>query len=214
MRERCVTSAILMTHLWPGTVRHHVYVFIDFLLPRRLPVHLKRWEIPSDSSEIQRIITYFKVIGWNVISNLCYLRTRFPVKLAMWPFVYLTCNSYFNFETDYSSVSWPFHVRYICSFILKQHRLLARSAIWWYQRQRVQERRNLIGPMLSSAKCVYNLDFFWRIISTTLLKRKTRVLCRGNYKTPRDNTLQIIMNKIFYHFLAYYICNLNTVIIF
>jgi hypothetical protein len=25
------------------------------------------------------------------------------------PFVYLTCNSYLNFETDYSSVSWPFH---------------------------------------------------------------------------------------------------------
>jgi hypothetical protein len=24
------------------------------------------------------------------------------------PFVYLTRNSYFNFETDYSSVSWPF----------------------------------------------------------------------------------------------------------
>jgi hypothetical protein len=24
------------------------------------------------------------------------------------PFVYLTCNSYLNFETDYSSVSWPF----------------------------------------------------------------------------------------------------------
>jgi hypothetical protein len=24
-------------------------------------------------------------------------------------FVYLTCNSYLNFETDYSSVSWPFH---------------------------------------------------------------------------------------------------------
>jgi hypothetical protein len=26
------------------------------------------------------------------------------------PFVYLTCNCYLNFETDYSSVSWPFHV--------------------------------------------------------------------------------------------------------
>jgi hypothetical protein len=26
------------------------------------------------------------------------------------PFVYLTCNSYLNFETDYTSVSWPFHV--------------------------------------------------------------------------------------------------------
>jgi hypothetical protein len=25
-------------------------------------------------------------------------------------FVYLTCNSYLNFETDYSSVSWPFHL--------------------------------------------------------------------------------------------------------
>jgi hypothetical protein len=24
------------------------------------------------------------------------------------PFLYLTCNSYLNFETDYSSVSWPF----------------------------------------------------------------------------------------------------------
>jgi hypothetical protein len=26
------------------------------------------------------------------------------------PFVYLTCNSYLNFEIDYSSVSWPFYV--------------------------------------------------------------------------------------------------------
>jgi hypothetical protein len=25
-------------------------------------------------------------------------------------FVYLTCNSYLNFQTDYSSVSWPFHI--------------------------------------------------------------------------------------------------------
>jgi hypothetical protein len=27
------------------------------------------------------------------------------------PFVYLTCNSYLNFENDYSSVSWPFHMK-------------------------------------------------------------------------------------------------------
>jgi hypothetical protein len=25
-------------------------------------------------------------------------------------FVYLTCNSYLYFETDYSSASWPFHL--------------------------------------------------------------------------------------------------------
>jgi hypothetical protein len=25
------------------------------------------------------------------------------------PFIYLTCNSYLNFETDYSWVYWPFH---------------------------------------------------------------------------------------------------------
>jgi hypothetical protein len=32
----------------------------------------------------------------------------FP-RVRVSPFVYLTCNSYWNFETDYSSVSWPFH---------------------------------------------------------------------------------------------------------
>jgi hypothetical protein len=31
------------------------------------------------------------------------------------PFVYLTCNFYLNFKTDYSSVSWPFYYGYIAN---------------------------------------------------------------------------------------------------
>jgi hypothetical protein len=33
-------------------------------------------------------------------------------------FVYLTCISYLNFETDYSSVPWPFHCTLVCVFIM------------------------------------------------------------------------------------------------
>jgi hypothetical protein len=36
-----------------------------WLLLRHLPVHPKWWEIPSDSNEVQRIVTYSKIIGWN-----------------------------------------------------------------------------------------------------------------------------------------------------
>jgi hypothetical protein len=52
----------------------------------------------------------------------------FPV-VRVSPFVYLTCNSYLNFETDYSSVSWPFHnlVMFISCTDYQWHRLYIRS---------------------------------------------------------------------------------------
>jgi hypothetical protein len=59
-------------------IRHHVYDFIDFLLVWHLPVHFPRQKVHSDSSEIHGIVTYFKAIKWNFMSNSCYLLPHFP----------------------------------------------------------------------------------------------------------------------------------------
>ena len=57
------------------------------------------------------------------------------------PFVYLTCNSYLNFETDYSSVSWPFH--YLRFYVpLKNFSLIWRCN---HCRRRASKCRTIFG---------------------------------------------------------------------
>jgi hypothetical protein len=67
------------------------------------------------------------------------------------------------------------HVHYIWSFILKQHQLPARSPILWCQC--AQERRSLIGPMISNAKSVYNIIFFAHYFNYTFQNKKRKKMC-------------------------------------